>query len=335
MRAFAATAGMVLLAAIAAAEHAPAPDPLAESADPPALESTGPPETDDAQTPPPGEDAGEPPTFPEGFRFGPDPAHPAPSPGDEHPETDAAAPEPAPLPEPRAPLSDAAPFPCERLEYLWAGPYAGEPGAENDTDRPASSTEAAGVYAEYLRYLFLTSGNTTTCEVPHDPLITLANTCAGVARGRDSVGNLAGLIASDPAVVQAVWLMDAVVRFDRAHAAEWQAFFGPGPGIRIIGMLFDELPRGGAAVYEGLLRLTESTQGIYADYTARRFIDLFANRPQWVLLNAERLFPFGPALRGIFCAYLSVPEREALVLRYGEFPYSDAQAAVIELIACL
>ena len=274
---------------------------------------------------------------PEGYRFGPEP--------DPLPEEPPGAFQPRGAP-PEAPDDmdrpdrERAAFPCERLEHLWAGPYADPSDANpSDTDdaanRPASTMDAANTYAEYFRHLFLTGENTPTCEVRHDPLITLANACAGVARGRDSVTNLAGLIASDPAMVQAVWLMDAVVRHDRAHAAVWQAYFGPGPAFRIIGLMFDELPRGGPPVFEALLRLTESAQGVYADYTARRFISLFVNRPQWVLLNAERLIPFGPALRAIFCNYLSIRERETLVLRYGEFPYSDAQAAIIELIACL
>jgi len=242
----------------------------------------------------------------------------------------------APVESPADPSGEVPRFPCDRLDYLWSGPYAGEPGAEGAEDeRPGSREEAAAVYAEYMRYLFLSEGNPPTCEIGHDPVITLANACAAVARGRGSVTELARTVGQSPESVNAVWLMDAIIRHDRQYAGVWRNYFGPGPAFRIIGMLFDELPRGGAPVYQALLGLTESSQGVYADYIARRFIDLFVNRPQWVLLNAERLFPFGPALRTAFCTYLSIPEREALVLRYGEFPYSNAQAAVIELIACL
>jgi hypothetical protein len=125
------------------------------------------------------------------------------------------------------------------------------------------------------------------------------------------------------------------VRHDRAHTQSWQQYFGPGPSFRVIDLAFDTLPRGGMQSYQALLHLTESAQGVHANYIASRFVAVFANQPQWVLINAERFIPFGPALRVIFCTYLSVPEREALALRYAEFPYSDAQVAIVELIACL
>ena len=265
------------------------------------------------------------PSAPEAHSFGPPPAAPLPG---------APTPEEPGVEEPLG-FDEAPTFPCDRLEYLWNGPYAGQPGAEDDPDRPASLEDAARVYTAYFRYLFLSQEYALPCEVPHDPLISTANACAAIARGRGTASELAGLLAREPDAATAIWMLDAVIRHDREYAVVWRNYFGPGPAFRVIDLMFDGLPRGGVVNYEGLLRLTESAQGVYANYIASRFIALFANQPQWVLINAERFIPFGPALRIIFCNYLSIPEREALVVRYSEFPYSDAQAAIIELVACM
>lgn len=257
-------------------------------------------------------------------------------------------------------------FDCDRLQGLWIGrppshprfqqapaamPAPGnEEAASPADDAPAGPSEeqpegtgaeqrltpeeAAEIYAEYFRHIFLTDPTSPLCAVPYDPLITVANACAVVARNQGNIVELAAVIGSSPDTVQGLWLLDRIIRGDSAHAGLWRAYFGPGPAQRVIELLFSALPTASAPVYQALFFLTGTAEGSHADYIAQRFVELFAAEPGWVVSNANLLTPFAPTLRLIFCNYLTVPEREMLVMRIGELPYSNAQHAIMQLVAC-